>query len=838
MKTNIIYMQMIKNFIDNNNYLKAISIYNYLKYYDIELYNLFYPNISILIKRFIENKLENYIIIKIPYYRNYNYAQEKFFYIINNSKSDCFIQFNDINSINSFLLIYFKSNISDHFKESDYNILKNFFDLNNFFDSKFYSDQYKIDKNNIDIINHYLKFGYQNKYLPSNWFDIKISRQINIYEILLCICQQKNTLFFNNYQPKVSILVPIYNNSIFLDECITSLINQTLKDIEIILINDGSTDKKAIDIIKKYCNIDNRICLIDKKNTGYGHSMNCGLMAAHGEYIGIVESDDYVDTKMFEILYNESSSTIDIVKSNPSFFVGNGASRKFTKIKLFKEDFLTKIITPYKDYEYFNAIPLNPISIFKNSFIKINKIKFSETPGASFQDIGFYFKTSILAKNIKIINKQLYMVRRDNENSSVFSKDKYEYTIYEYDKLKQFLNNNVELKIKFEKAYYIRKYFSYRFTYQRIGDEYKDTFLDVFSKDFKEAFNKNIINLSLFNDSDKNWISSNLKISTNHLTSKKILVSVIIPIYNSEDTLDNTLNSILNQTLHELEIICIDDGSTDSSFNILNKYKNIDERIQIIKQENLGAGVARNRGIEIAKGEFLFFADSDDLFDQNCLLKFYNISKQFNLDICISLMHLQSYNSHKIFKCNYNIDTNLISYNTFNINDLNINIFCSTIGWCVDKFFSHDFIKKHNIRFNPLRIHNDMNFVYKSIILANKIKILNEPLVCKLVFNKNKLTYKKSIYFYCIKDALLQLKQDLIDYNYYKKLENKYVEYVLHLIYIYIKELNSNDKVYNNFLYFIKHDLLPFCIDKNKYNFFLGTNKDLINIDKCISNIK
>ena len=124
---------------------------------------------------------------------------------------------------------------------------------------------------------------------------------------------------------KVSVLVPIYNVEEFLPECLDSLVNQTLRDIEIICINDGSTDN-SLNIIKKYASKDNRIKIIDKKNTGYGDSMNQGLKKAMGEYVGIVESDDFIERDAFEIMYNlAKKKNVEVVKTvggNP-FIVKN-----------------------------------------------------------------------------------------------------------------------------------------------------------------------------------------------------------------------------------------------------------------------------------------------------------------------------------------------------------------------------------------------------------------------------------------------------------------------------------------------------------------------------------
>ena len=121
--------------------------------------------------------------------------------------------------------------------------------------------------------------------------------------------------------PKVSVLVPICNVEKYLAQCLDSLVNQTLQEIEIICINDGSTDN-SLSIIKEFAAKDNRIVIIDKPNSGYGDSMNRGLAIAKGEYIGIVESDDFADVDMFEQLYRFAQlGNIDIVRFHFKYII-------------------------------------------------------------------------------------------------------------------------------------------------------------------------------------------------------------------------------------------------------------------------------------------------------------------------------------------------------------------------------------------------------------------------------------------------------------------------------------------------------------------------------------
>ena len=129
--------------------------------------------------------------------------------------------------------------------------------------------------------------------------------------------------------------------------------------------------------------------------------------------------------------------------------------------------------------------------------------------------------------------------------------------------------------------------------------------------------------------------------------SEGIKVSVIIPVYNVELYLLKCLDSLKNQSLKEIEIICINDGSTDSSGKILDEYLKKDNRIQVINKINEGQGIARNIGIDIAKGEYIGFVDPDDWINAKKKKKMYNQAKNINSDIVICDYSKHFENSNK-----------------------------------------------------------------------------------------------------------------------------------------------------------------------------------------------
>lgn len=289
--------------------------------------------------------------------------------------------------------------------------------------------------------------------------------------------------------PKISILVPIYNVEKYLRECIDSLVNQTLQDIEIICINDGSTDN-SLAILEEYEQKDSRIKIINKENSGYGASMNMGLNAATGDYIGIVESDDFAQLNMFEDLYTIAiENNIDIVKSD--FFNYTTANNKSVKAGKIDKCISNKVINAKVHTDLLRIQPSIWSAIYKKSFLDENHIRFLETPGASYQDTSFAFKTTSLAERIYLTDKAYINYRQDNVNSSVKSKDKVFAICEEYNEITNFLNKNPELKSKLNSTKLIMQFNAYLWNIKRIDESLRDSFIIHFSNVFNDFHQKN-----------------------------------------------------------------------------------------------------------------------------------------------------------------------------------------------------------------------------------------------------------------------------------------------------------------------------------------------------------
>ena len=220
-------------------------------------------------------------------------------------------------------------------------------------------------------------------------------------------------------------------------------------------------------------------------------------------------------------------------------------------------------------------------------------------------------------------------------------------------------------------------------------------------------------------------------------------VSVILPVYNEEKYLNQCLESLRYQTLTDIEIICVDDGSTDGSLLILRNYEKLDSRIKVIVQTNQYAGVARNNGMKHATGKYLLFLDSDDFFELDMLEKLYLCAEENQLDIV--LFHYYNYDNRNGEK----LETDFKKKDSFipigekafsGVDIKYAGIFQSMVGWAWDKLFRTDFLRETGYEFPDFRTSEDGFFVYMLVARAKRIGLLEERLVWHRVFDETSLS--------------------------------------------------------------------------------------------------
>ena len=219
---------------------------------------------------------------------------------------------------------------------------------------------------------------------------------------------------------KVSVIMPSLNVVDYIESAVTSVLNQTLTQIEILCIDAGSSDG-TYELLERLAAKDECIRLLKSPIKSYGYQVNMGLSEAVGEYIGILETDDYVDESMYEALHQVASDeNLDYVKCDyDTYRTDNGGRRILTTRKISDNSLLYESVfapsdyveTACDDWYLWNGI-------YKNSLIRDNDIRFSESRGAAFQDIGFLHQVSVKAKRVKYVNRSLYRYCIDRSDAS------------------------------------------------------------------------------------------------------------------------------------------------------------------------------------------------------------------------------------------------------------------------------------------------------------------------------------------------------------------------------------------------------------------------------------
>ncbi|HIW77383.1 MAG TPA: glycosyltransferase [Candidatus Gordonibacter avicola] len=296
----------------------------------------------------------------------------------------------------------------------------------------------------------------------------------------------------------VSVLVPVYNVERFLPACLDSLKAQTLQEIEFICINDGSTDG-SLDILRSYAEADERFRIVDKPNSGYGASMNRGLDAARGRYLGIVESDDFASPEMFEQLYKFASRhDLDLVKSNYfEFCDGKDAPQEPFAGFPYK-----KVFDPREMQAVVKVLPIIWTALYRRQMLVDEGIRFNETPGASFQDTSFVQRVWFAARRVALLKPAYLHYRVDNAGSSVKSAAKVFEVCGEYATSEAFLREDPERFATFAPLLNAMKLDTYRWNYNRIAVECRLEFVRRWAEEFKQAEAEGMLRHESFNDYD------------------------------------------------------------------------------------------------------------------------------------------------------------------------------------------------------------------------------------------------------------------------------------------------------------------------------------------------
>ena len=401
----------------------------------------------------------------------------------------------------------------------------------------------------------------------------------------------------------ISIIVPIYNVENYLRQCLDSIQNQTYKNFECIMVNDGSTDSSQ-QIAEEYLT-DSRFRLINQSNKGLSGARNTAISHIREEstFISFVDSDDYIYPDFLETLIEHIEDDVDIIEGMIENFHDE------IKVDRVCHNFEKKILITKDDKLGELALNELRVSVFPKLFRKSLLTEDFFPEGWIFEDLAVVPELVSYSRKWIKLPKVIYgyRIRPNSITTKESSEEKLDvFKIFEkYDLF--FENENDVIKLLVEKLKYLHL-------------NYHDIEFVPENNQYKQLYQQ-----------EKQKLLS--KIAD---YESKALISIIVPIYNVEKYLRQCLDSIIAQTYQNFECLLINDGSPDNSADICKEYVDKDARFHYFEKANGGLASARNLGIKQSKGQFITFIDSDDWIELDYLEVLYSKIKEYNTDFVIS----------------------------------------------------------------------------------------------------------------------------------------------------------------------------------------------------------
>lgn len=264
-------------------------------------------------------------------------------------------------------------------------------------------------------------------------------------------------------------------------------------------------------------------------------------------------------------------------------------------------------------------------------------------------------------------------------------------------------------------------------------------------------------------------------------------VTVIMPVYNTEKYIAQTLTSLIKQSYDNFELICVNDGSTDKTLDILNTYAKRDKRIRVISQANSGAAAARNNGMQYIDGEFTIILDADDLYSPDLLKTLVNKANQTKAEIvfCRSLAFNTVDGAESPMA--WSLLTEKIPTNPFNYLSLETYLYSFSKGWAWDKLYSSRLILRSGLQFQSLQNTNDAFFVFSTFSRAAQMAYVEDILVRHRKNDASSISNNRIKNWYCFYAAISAIKQELISTGVYDKVERAFVNWVLNFVLWYTR---------------------------------------------------
>ena len=519
--------------------------------------------------------------------------------------------------------------------------------------------------------------------------------------------------------PKVSILIPVYNVSPFLSECLDSLIKQTLKDVEIICVNDGSTDG-SLEILKEYAKKDERIVIVSKPNGGLPSARNAGLDVARGEYVGFVDGDDFVELNMFDKMYRTAKRhNSDVVVCGGKSYPEDTFVPKWLDEALSPRDILYKNDAALALFKESGTRPFLWRNLIKKSLIDEYRFRLDEKIVVG-EDLAFQFRVFPKANRISVISDKLYYYRR-LRSDSIMNSVSYKNYVFRLDKHIELIGYLSDI---WEKEGWIKQYPEYFFEWA-INFVYWDlirvNLFDRIAMAKKTVFYLNKYGAEnysyLFGEKTKTQLKYIKEIVNKPYTQTVLSAVIVIPPYC--DSIERCLAAIGEQCGNDSEILIYNSCDSSEVYRVLEKAMFENPRICLNRVDEKPLSELLNNAIATAKGKYICFLNAWD----------YPTGRDFFSSIC------EAFGNDDVRLVCFAEDREESTENIANYQNSDFRRFA----------FRTDIVKENRLAFEDYGLLTGEAFFMKYCMLCNSVKLIRPRIFIDERHEKNKVSASEII---------------------------------------------------------------------------------------------
>lgn len=541
-------------------------------------------------------------------------------------------------------------------------------------------------------------------------------------------------------QPLVSVVMPVFNVAPYLDASIMSVLNQSYENIELIIVNDASTDN-GINIIKMYQSWDSRIKVVDLEfNTmgGAGIPSNIGVNHAKGQYLAYADSDDILDKyaigKMVDAALKHQA---EIVVADFSNFNNESRiiDRSYDK-KNWSGIPINKSFSPMEQPNIFKLSPVPWRKLYKLSFLNENNIRFPEGD-YFYEDNPLHWFVLTKTSKVVLIDYVVAYHRMEREGQTMGATNfKLAAQFCHLGSIKNYL-----IKYKDAPSIYWKELVDFAYRGGWVVDKQD---IPEFQAIIKKRYAQTALSIEQASKISQHDI---LKMRPNFYNRcddynkayEDLDLSIVVPVYNCVDLLPQLLETLLRVNLKK-DIFLIDDGSDDGSKELCEEYAKRYQNVYSIAQANKGAGVARNLVIPLLTGKYAYFVDADDFIDSKALEESVKFAQNNQHDLVLFKYQIE-FHEKESTRDMWNADKDLWKQLMIAKNNSEKKVLASQlINYPWNRIVSTALLHDENIFFGKTIVHNDVPYHWHTVISAKSIGIFD-----KAVYTHRKFEERQQI---------------------------------------------------------------------------------------------